>query len=175
MSPSRQQRTGVRFRARLIQSGSVVGPVGAAAHGSCFVGAAVRPYATGLSRVPLLGTFDHRLDYGPLMREDEAVARLAAEAIAEETGVTIEQALDAAEFQDAAMDLVDRIEEVLGDRSGDVWFYYSASHCRLKVGVTTRVEPAQLETLRGFLSRSGITSRVDMVKVVWSTSELEAA
>ena len=109
------------------------------------------------------------------MREDEAVARLAAEAIAEETGVTIEQALDAAEFQDAAMDLVDRIEEVLGDRSGDVWFYYSASHCRLKVGVTTRVEPAQLETLRGFLSRSGITSRVDMVKVVWSTSELEAA
>lgn len=113
--------------------------------------------------------------YRRTMAEDPSVERMAAESIVRGEGLTIEQALDALAIRRAAHELIDRVEKVLGNASGDEWLEYSDGRCRLKVGVTTRVPAGRLEALNGVLSRSAIANDVDVVKVVWSTYELEAA
>jgi hypothetical protein len=108
------------------------------------------------------------------MHEDDEVARTAAEALASHTAMTIDQALQAIAFQGTAHDVIDRIEDILGDASGDVWFDWSDGRGRLKIGVTTRAKSSTIGSVMSLLQSAELTDRADLVRVVWSTRELEA-
>ncbi len=101
--------------------------------------------------------------------------RMAAESLASDSGMTIEDALEDIAFQGRAHDVLDAVEETLGAASGDEWFDWSTGRMRLKIGVTTRAESCTLDAVRRFLEGAGILDRVDFVKVVWSATELAAA
>lgn len=88
--------------------------------------------------------------------------------------MTIEQALEAHAFQGRAQQVIEGIERALGGASGDLWFDWSDGHGRLKIGVTTRAPSSTTESVRTILQTAGLLDRADLVKVVWSTQELEA-
>jgi hypothetical protein len=107
--------------------------------------------------------------------EPDEIQRIAAKSLAADTGMTIEQALEALAFQDAAMEVVDDVERALGEASGDLWFDWCATGGRLKVAVTMRAEASQIDAARAILESVGRADRSDFVSVIWSTSELEHA
>jgi len=107
--------------------------------------------------------------------EDDAVHRMAATSLAAETGMSFEHALDAISFQDAAGEVLDQIDEALGEASGDQWFDWSDGRGRLKIGVTTRADPSAQQRVERILKSANLRERADLVPVVWSINELQAA
>jgi hypothetical protein len=63
--------------------------------------------------------------------EDPYVQRIAAESIVSYTGMSIDQAVKALEFQDAAAGVMDELDQALGDVSGGMWFDWSDRGVRL--------------------------------------------
>ena len=99
----------------------------------------------------------------------------AAESLAADTGMSIEHALDGIAFQDRAMGVLDDLEHALGEASGDIWIDWSDGRGRLKVGITTRAAPATVEAVSRILENTPLRGRADVVKVVWTTRELEVS
>lgn len=110
-----------------------------------------------------------------MAQDYDPVERMAAEALAANTGMSTEAALNGIAFQNAATRVMDDLDQALGDASADVWFDWSDGHGRLKIGITTRVETATIDAVRTIVETAGLIDRTDFVKVVWNTQELEAA
>jgi hypothetical protein len=98
--------------------------------------------------------------------------RLAAESLIAETEMTMEQAIGTLEFQDAAAEVMDELEMVLGEASGGIWFDVSRDGGRLKIGVPKSLEAARVEAARQVLRGSELLDRTDSLTwlgaiVIW--------
>lgn len=100
---------------------------------------------------------------------------VAESVVASEPGITIDQAIEGLAFQGRANDVIEAIEGALGDASGDVWFYWSDGQNRLGIGVITRADSSRIDRVTSILQSAELFGRADLVKVVWSTQELQAA
>jgi hypothetical protein len=107
--------------------------------------------------------------------EPDQLQRQAAETLASDLGIPIEQAMAGLAFQGRAMAVLDDVDRALGDASGDSWFDWSDGRGRLKIGVTVRVDSGQVDAAMRILRNAGLSDHAEVVKVVWSTRELEAA
>jgi hypothetical protein len=78
------------------------------------------------------------------------------------------------ELQDAAMEVLDEVERVLGQSSGEIWFGDDGR--RIKVGVagtTTPPSGPHVEAAKRILSARGLLDHADFVSVRWTSAELK--
>lgn len=109
--------------------------------------------------------------------ETPGVRALAAESMMRRLGVTHAEAIRRLEFQDAAVEVSDKIHDLLGDRDGDMWFDHDDGG-RLKVGVVRGdggIESSAVDEVRHVLASCGLSDGSDLVPVDHSTQELDDA
>ena len=109
--------------------------------------------------------------------EDPALREYAAEAYAQQHGVTEQEARRRLDVQDRAAGLPSDLRSILGDAYGGVWFA-SDDRGRIKVGVAEFDSPstgARVEEAREALAERGVLDNADFVAVRSSMSDLESA
>jgi hypothetical protein len=111
--------------------------------------------------------------------EAPSVQRMAAESYAADVGVSLEEAVAALNFQDAAGRVLELVEAALGELAAGCWFSNSAMRgCRLVFGVADAGDPPSVDRVsaaREILRGERMLGRCDFVAMNVSERVAEAA
>lgn len=108
-------------------------------------------------------------------QEDRALQRLAAESLARDSGISLQEAEQRLKLQDEAAVALDGVDALLGESFAGTWFA-DRDRGRLKIGVVDgRPGRENVAQVRARLAERGVAGQSDFVAVRSTLKELEAA
>ena len=109
------------------------------------------------------------------MAEDPALQALAAQSLMRRHGVSNTEAVRRLNLQDAAMEIADELDDLLGDYSGELWFDHEDSG-RLKIGVARREGCERVcSQVEQLLAQHDLSDHAAIVQVDYSYEDLRLA
>jgi hypothetical protein len=116
------------------------------------------------------------LDRDDKLPDDEReIEDVAAESLADYTGMTAEQAREGLRFQSAIQLVLDEVESALGTDIGGMWFDWSDHRGRFKIAVASATDPPvgpRVEAAKKILAAGDVLERTDFIAVRWSLEQL---